>query len=189
VTVLVGLALLIVPALVADDAASELLEVPGIVSGVFESHDPDGEVLYGAIYTYEVDRQTFEIRSSSRSSTRPVLGTEVTIGYPETDPAAGRRVDGIEGNLLLILQGIGALVLLAALVSLAISVALVIVGVRLLRAGRRERSEVEDSAGVIADLVRLVRTADRTTLDIAATAAGVHGQGSGTVSSAGSGRS
>jgi hypothetical protein len=177
--VLVGLALLIGPALVNDDPAGELLEAPGIVSGVFESHDPDGEVVYGAIYTYEVERQTFEIRSSSRSSTRPVLGTEVTIGYPETDPAGGRRVDGIEGNLLLILQGIGALVLLAALLSLAISVALVVVGIRLLHAGRRDRSEVEDSAGVIADLVSLVRTADRTTLDIAATAAGVPGQGQG----------
>jgi hypothetical protein len=180
--VLVGLALLIVPALATDDAGSELLEVPGIVSGVFESHDPDGEVLYGAIYTYEVDRQTFEIRSSSRSSTRPIPGTEVTIGYPETDPEGGRRVDGIEGNLLLILQGIGALVLLAALMSLAISVALVVVGLRLLRAGRRDRSAVEDSAGVIADLVRLVRTADRATLDIPATAAGVPGPGQGSVS-------
>jgi hypothetical protein len=180
--VLVGLALLIVPALLAADAANELLEVPGTLSGVFEHHDLDGEVLYGAIYSYEVDHQSFEIRSSTRSSTRPALGTQVTIGYPETDPGQGHRVDGIEGNLLLILQTIGTLVLLAAHISLAVSIALIVVGVRLRRAGRRDRSQVDDNAGVLADLIRLVRTSHRATLDIAATAAGEPGQGQGSTS-------
>jgi hypothetical protein len=173
---LLGLALLIGPALVNDDPTCELLETPGIVSGVLESHHPDGEVLYGAIYTYEVDRQSFEIRSSSRASTRPVLGTEVTIGYPEADPAGGRRVDGIEGNLVLILQGIGAL---AALVALAISVTLLVVGLKLFRDGRRGLSEAGSSDGVLAELIRIVRTTERATLNVTETAAGIAGSPQG----------
>jgi hypothetical protein len=177
--VIVGLLLLIVPSLIDDTPAGELVEVPGAVGEVFQSRDGDGELLYGAVYTYEVDGRSYEIRSSSRSSTRPALGSEVTIGYPESDPAAGRRIDGIEGNLPLIFGGVGALVLLAALVSLAISITLIVIGVKLFRDGRRDRADVGTTRGVLADLLEVVRTTDRTTLDVSATAAGTAGPAQG----------
>lgn len=177
--VMVGLLFLIVPGMIDDTPAGGLVEVPGVVTDVFQSDDGGGEPLYAAVYTYEVDGQSHQIRSSSRSSTRPVMGSEVTIGYPESDPAAGRRVDGIEGNVPLILRGVGALVLLAALVSLAISVTLIVVGVKLFRDGRRDRSAVGTTRGVLADLVTVVRTTDRATLDVTTTAAGVAGPAQG----------
>jgi hypothetical protein len=175
VGVLVGLLLLIVPDMVDDTPDGAVVEVPGVVSDVLEARDPDGEQLYGAVYTYEAEGRSYEIRSSSRSSTRPTIGTDVTIAYPEADPAAGRRVDGIEGRWPLILQGVGALVLLFALGSLTISVLLIVVGVKLFRQGRRERTAADASRGVVAELIELVRTTDRRTLDVAATAAGVPG--------------
>jgi hypothetical protein len=175
VGVAVGLLLLIVPGLLDDTPDGVLVEVPGVVSDVFETRDSDGERLYGAVYTYEAEGRSHDIRSSSRSSTRPAIGSEVTIAYPEADPAAGRRVDGIEGRWPLILRGVGAVVLLFALVSLTISVVLIVVGVKLFRQGRRERTAAGASRGVVAELFELVRTTDRRMLDVAATAAGVPG--------------
>lgn len=179
VGVVVGLLFLIVPGLVDDTPAGALLEVPGTISEVVTDHGFDGEVLYGAIYTYEVAGKSYDVRSSGQSSSRPALGTTVTIGYPEADPAAGRRVDGIEGNLPLILKGAGALVLLAALASLALNVALLVIGVKLFRDGRRDRSEGATGNSWLSDLVRLVRTTDRATLDVAWKAAGISGPAPG----------
>jgi hypothetical protein len=68
---------------------------------------------------------------------------------------------------------------LFALVSLTISVVLIVVGVKLFRQGRRERTAAGASRGVVAELFELVRTTDRRTLDVAATAAGVPGPAAG----------
>jgi hypothetical protein len=179
VGVVIGLLLLLVPGLVDTAPDGVLVEVPGVVSDVREIREPDGQRLYGAVYTYEAEGRNYEVDSSSLSSTRPAIGREVTIAYPETDPAAGRRVDGIEGRWPLILQAVGALVLLFALGSLVTSVVLIVVGVRLYRQGRRERTAAGAHRGVVAELLELVRTTDRRSLEIAATAAGVPGPSAG----------
>ncbi len=162
---------------------SDLIEVPGEVSGVIETTDSDGDRAYRAEYVYEVEGRTYEATSAVTSSSRPAVGTSVTIGYPPQDPAAGQRLDGVEGAFPRIFFWTGAVIAVWSLVSLAISLVLIVLGVKLLRDGRRERHEAGSEQGLFADLMAIVRQRDQ--LDPALTAAGVAGAAQGPVPAVG----
>ena len=155
----------------------DLIEVPGEISAVIETTNSDGDRAYRPEFVYEVDGRIYEATSNVTSSSRPAVGTSVTIGYPPQDPAAGQRVDGIEGSFHRIFFWAGAFVFVTSLGSLVISIALIVVGIKLFRDGRKERREAGSEQGLFADLMSIVRQRDQ--LDPELTAAGVSGAGQG----------
>lgn len=161
----------------------DLIEVPGEISGVIETTNSDGDRAYRAEYVYEVEGRTFEATSAVTTSSRPAVGTSVTIGYPPQDPAAGRRIDGVEGAFHRIFFWTGVFIVVSSVVSLVISLVLIVVGVKLFRDGRRERLEAGSEQGLFADLLSIVK--QRSQLDPALTAAGVAGAGQGPLATPG----
>lgn len=157
----------------------DLIEVPGEISNVIETTNSDGDRAYRAEYVYEVDGRVYEATSSMTSSSRPAVGTSVTIGHPPQDPAAGQRVDGIEGSAHRLFFWVGVFVVVTSLISLVISIALIVVGIKLFRDGRRERRESGSEQGLFADLMAIVTQRDQ--LDPEQTAAGVAGASQGAI--------
>ncbi len=179
--IVIGVVFMVVSTFISPP--DDLIEVPGEVAGVIETTDSDGDRAYRSEFVYEVDGRTYEATSNVTSSTRPTVGSSVTIGYPEQDPAAGRRVDGLEGSFHRIFFWAGAFVVVTSVGSLLVSIALIVVGIKLFRDGRRERREAGSEQGLFADLMAIVRQRDE--LDPERTAAGVSGASQGAVAGSG----
>ena len=81
---IMGLVLGVIFMISASFAASpdDLIEVPGQIVDVIETTNRDGDRTYRAEYSYAVDGQTYTVVSNMTSSSRPAVGTSVTIGYP-----------------------------------------------------------------------------------------------------------
>jgi len=157
----------------------DLVETTGEIIDVERGRDRDGQTTYRSVFAYEVDGREYTAVSSGRTSVRPTIGESVTIGYPEDDPAGGRRTDGVEGNFHRIFFWAGALAFVTSLGSLVVSIALIVVGIKLFRDGRRDRRDAGSSQGLMADLTSIFRQKNQ--LDPDQTAAGVPGVSQGPV--------
>ena len=172
--VFVGVGLLAAPRPFEDE-----IVITGEIVQVDRVTDSDGDTLYRPVYGYTINGQDYRFNSSVRSSHRPSIGYPVTIGYSESAPDNARRVDGMDGHFHLIFVGIGGLVLVFSLISLGVSIVLIVVGVRLIMAGRQDRQIAGHNTSLMEDVFSLAQRANSGEIDIHQTAAGQAGQDQG----------
>lgn len=153
--------------------------ITGKIVQVDRVTDSDGDTLYQRVYGYTVNGQDYRFSSSVRTSHRPQIGYPVTIGYSETFPDNARRLDGPDGYFHWFFVGIGGLVLVFSLISLGISIVLIVVGVRLLMDGRRDRQLSGSDTNLLGDVFSLTQQAKNGDIDLSHTAAGQGGSGQG----------
>ncbi|QQE64387.1 hypothetical protein GFS31_10670 [Leptolyngbya sp. BL0902] len=170
----VGIGLLAAPQTFEDE-----IVITGQIVQVDRVTDSDGDTLYRPVYGYTVNGQDYQFNSSVRSSHRPSIGHPVTIGYSESAPENARRLDGMDGHFHLIFVGIGGLVMVFSLVSLGVSIVLIVVGVRLIMAGRQDRQIAGHNTSLMEDVFSLAQRANSGEIDIHQTAAGQAGQSQG----------
>lgn len=151
--------------LMAPDVPADEVVTTGTIADVETRRDSDGDTMHVAVYAYDVDDETYTLRSSMSSSARPTVGKQVEIGYSASAPDNARRVGGLDGNAHLIATGAGVLALLVSGVSFLISVALTGFGVKLFVDGRRDRAAAgETKEGFFKDLLDLFRSDAHTEL-------------------------
>jgi hypothetical protein len=154
---LVGIVLVVVSSLIAPAELLDPVTVDGRLTETNESisSDSDGSetLMYSGIYEIVVDGESYEVRSSMTSSSRPDESVEIT--YPSANPDRARVTGGFEGSAVTIVRVIAWLVLLASLFGMLINIALLVFGVKLWRAGRKERAAHGATEGWFKDLVDL----------------------------------
>jgi hypothetical protein len=153
----------------------------GKVAKVDSERNREGKTMYRAIYSFETADQEYRFKSLASSNLQPSIGDPVEIAYSAADPSKSRRVDGIEGRMHWIFLGSGALMSLAGLIGVAISLALIGFGVWLFLAGRKDRISVNASGGFISDLMSLAKRARNGEIDIKRTAVGMAGSQQGDI--------
>ncbi|MCG5547919.1 DUF3592 domain-containing protein [Halorhodospira halochloris] len=149
-----GLLLYIGSQLEPPDYEDELI-VKGEVADFVELQRARSGPRFRPIYAYEVNGKRYTQPASIRTIRPPAKGSPVRIACSASNPQEAHRDDGLEGYLHLAAYGVGALTIVISLVGLLMSLALILAGALLIRAGQADRSEIESSLGLFADAKRL----------------------------------
>jgi hypothetical protein len=180
VLIVSGVVFLGVGALAGPNPPADEVVTTGRVAEVTTSQNDDGQTMFVPTYAFEHAGVEHRFGGSVQSSSPPTIGATVEIAYSASNPAIARRTDGLEGNLHRVFGGVGVFILLAGILKLMVSLALVAAGLWLLRAGRADRRAAgEDSGKLFDDLFALARRVRDGELEVAATAAGRAGPDEG----------
>lgn len=182
--IIVGIVFMVVGSAMAPEDFADQVETQGQIVDMETSRNEDGQTMYTPVYAFEVDGQEHRFSPSMRSSSRPNIGQQIDIAYSAADPRNARRTDGLESKVHWMFIGGGLLVLLMSLFSLAISVALIVLGVMLFRSGRADRKSAGESGSFFSDLMSIARKASSGEIDVDQTAVGQPGQSQGNPQSA-----
>lgn len=94
------------------------------------------------------------------------------IAYSASDPDKARVLDGLEASVHWLFLGVSVVMLLIALGSLSISLALLVIGIRLFQSGRRDLSKPNDPQQSMSELRNNVQKVLKGEIDIENTAVG-----------------
>ena len=145
-----GLLLYIGSQLEPPDYDDEVV-VNGEIADVVELQRARTAPRFRPVYAYEVNGQRYTQPASIRTIWPPVQGTQVRIACSAADPAEAHRDDGLEGHLHWAAYAVGALTIVISLIGLVMSIALVLTGGVLIRAGQTDRGEAQSSSGLFTD--------------------------------------
>jgi uncharacterized membrane protein HdeD (DUF308 family) len=182
--VIVGIVFMVVGSAMGPDDFADQATAQGQIVDMESSRNNEGQTMYTPIYAFEVDGQEYRFSPSMRSSSRPNIGQQVEIAYSASDPRNARRTDGMESKIHWFFIGGGLLVLLTSLFSLAISVALIVLGIMLFRSGRADRKAAGETGSFFSDLMSIARKASSGEIDVDQTAVGQPGSSQGNLQSA-----
>ncbi|TVQ30990.1 MAG: DUF3592 domain-containing protein [Wenzhouxiangella sp.] len=177
----VGGAVMIVGFGMAPSPYPDERSAQGEIVSVETTRNSEGETRFRAVYGFEVDGRTYRFPSRMTTNIRPTQGDTVAVAYSASNPEQARRTDGWGQRLHWLFIGGGLLVLLSSLFSLAISIALIVLGIMLFRSGRTDRQSAGESGGFISDLMSLASRASSGEIDVEQTAAGQAGASQGSV--------
>jgi len=177
----VGVGVMIVGFGMAPSSYPDERSTTGEIVSVETSRNDEGETRFRAVYGFEVDGQSYQFPSRMRTNIRPSQGDTVAIAYSASDPEQARRTDGWGNRVHWAFIGGGLLVLLSSLFSLAISIALIVLGIMLFRSGRADRKAAGETGGFFSDLMSLARRASSGEIDVEQTAVGQPGAAQGSV--------
>ena len=177
----VGIGVIVVGFGMAPSSYPDERSTTGEIVSVETSRNNEGETRFRAVYGFEVDGRSYQFPSRMRSNIRPTQGETVAIAYSASNPEQARRTDGWGNRLHWAFIGGGFLVLLTSLFSLAISIALIVLGIMLFRSGRADRQSAGETGSFISDLMSLASRASSGEIDVEQTAVGQPGASQGSV--------
>ncbi len=182
--VVVGIVFIVVGTAMGPEDYPDQVNTQGEIVDMQTSRNDEGQTMYTPVYAFEVDGQEFQFSPSMRSSSRPNIGQQVDIAYSAADPRNARRTDGLEGKVHWMFIGAGVFVLLMSLFSLAVSVALIVLGIMLFRSGRADRKSAGETGSFLSDLMSIASKASSGEIDVDQTAVGQPGSSQGNPQSA-----
>ncbi len=184
ISVCVGVVVIGIGLFMAPEDLPDQVNTQGEIVDVESRRNSEGQTMHTPVYAFEVDGREYRFSAMGSSSVRPTIGQSVDIAYSESDPRNARRTDGIEGAFHWIFIGVGALVVVTALFSLAISVALIVLGIMLFRSGRADRKAAGETGSFFSDLMSIASKASSGEIDVEQTAVGQPGSSQGNPQSA-----
>ncbi len=177
--VVVGVVFIVIGLAMAPEDFEDQVMTEGAIVDVETSRNSDGDTMHRGVYAFEVDGREYRFNSGMRSSSRPTIGDDIEVAYSAADPRNARRADGLESKAHWMFVGAGGLALLMSLFSLAISVALIVLGIMLFRSGRADRKAAGETGGFFSDLMSIASRAKSGEIDVESTAAGQSGRSQG----------